>query len=32
MSDSVLLTIDGGIADVKLNRPDAYNAIDRGVF
>lgn len=32
MSDRVTLTIDGGIADVKLNRPDKRNALDPAMF
>ena len=28
MSDSVLLSTDGGVATVTLNRPDRLNAID----
>jgi enoyl-CoA hydratase/carnithine racemase len=28
MSDRVLVSIDGGVADVRLNRPDKLNALD----
>jgi enoyl-CoA hydratase/carnithine racemase len=32
MSDRVILTVDGGIADVRFNRPDKRNALDREQF
>lgn len=32
MSDRVTITIDGGIADVKMNRPDKRNALDPAMF
>ena len=32
MSDRVTITIDGGIADVKLNRADKRNALDNAMF
>jgi enoyl-CoA hydratase/carnithine racemase len=32
MSDRVTITIDGGVADVRLNRPDKLNAVDVGMF
>jgi enoyl-CoA hydratase/carnithine racemase len=32
MSDRVTVTIDGGIADVRLNRPDKRNALDGAMF
>ena len=32
MSDRVLTTIEGGIADVRLNRPDKINALDGAMF
>src|SRR3954447_6577526 len=32
MSDRVTITIDGGVADVRLNRPDKLNAFDMGMF
>ncbi|MGI8662676.1 MAG: crotonase/enoyl-CoA hydratase family protein [Acidimicrobiales bacterium] len=32
MSDRVLLTIEAGVADVRLNRPDKLNAFDVGMF
>ena len=32
MSDRVTCTIDGGIADVRLNRPDKMNALDPAMF
>ncbi len=32
MTDAVLLTTDRGIADVKLNRPEAYNALNDEIF
>lgn len=32
MSDRVTLSIDGGIADVRLNRPDKRNALDGAMF
>jgi enoyl-CoA hydratase/carnithine racemase len=32
MSDRVTVTIDGGIADVRLNRPDKRNALDGDMF
>lgn len=32
MSDRVALTIVDGIADVRLNRPDKLNALDRAMF
>ena len=32
MSDRVTIAIDGGVADVRLNRPDKLNALDRAMF
>lgn len=32
MSDRVLLTIDNGVADVRLNRPDKLNGLDLAMF
>ncbi|MHB8467073.1 MAG: crotonase/enoyl-CoA hydratase family protein [Acidimicrobiales bacterium] len=32
MSDRVTCTIEGGIADVRLNRPDKMNALDPAMF
>ena len=32
MSDRVTVRIDGGIADVRLNRPDKINALDPAMF
>ena len=32
MSDRVTTTIEGGIADVRLNRPDKMNALDGAMF
>jgi len=32
MSDRVSITIDGGVADVRLNRPDKLNAVDGPMF
>ncbi len=32
MSDRVTVTIDGGVADVRLNRPDKMNALDPAMF
>lgn len=32
MSDRVTITIEGGVADVRLNRPDKLNALDRAMF
>jgi enoyl-CoA hydratase/carnithine racemase len=32
MSDRVLCTIDDGVADVRLNRPDKINALDGAMF
>lgn len=32
MSDRVTVQIDGGVADVRLNRPDKLNGLDRGLF
>jgi enoyl-CoA hydratase/carnithine racemase len=32
MSDRVICTIDGGVADVRLNRPDKMNALDPAMF
>src|SRR5690348_13732298 len=32
VSDRVLVSIDGGIADVRLNRPDKLNALDPAMF
>jgi len=32
MSDRVTIAIDGGVADVRLNRPDKLNAFDTGMF
>lgn len=32
MSDRVTITIDAGIADVKMNRPDKRNALDPAMF
>lgn len=30
--DRVLVTVDGGVADVRLNRPDKLNALDGAMF
>jgi enoyl-CoA hydratase/carnithine racemase len=32
MSDRVTLSIDGGVADVRLNRPEKRNALDAAMF
>jgi enoyl-CoA hydratase/carnithine racemase len=32
MSDRVAVSIDGGVADVRLNRPEKRNALDGGMF
>ncbi len=32
MSDRVTITIEDGVADVRLNRPDKLNALDRAMF
>ena len=32
MSDRVTISIDGGVADVRLNRPDKRNALDGAMF
>jgi enoyl-CoA hydratase/carnithine racemase len=32
MSDRVTISIDGGVADVRLNRPDKLNAVDTAMF
>ncbi|MEY2591528.1 MAG: hypothetical protein QOJ67_3512, partial [Acidimicrobiaceae bacterium] len=32
MSDRVTISIDGGVADVRLNRPDKLNAVDVAMF
>jgi enoyl-CoA hydratase/carnithine racemase len=32
MSDRVTCTLDGGVADVRLNRPDKRNALDGAMF
>jgi enoyl-CoA hydratase/carnithine racemase len=32
MSDRVAVTIEGGVADVRLNRPDKVNALDGAMF
>ena len=32
MSDRVTIEIEGGVADVKLNRPDKLNAVDTAMF
>lgn len=32
MTDRVILTIDAGVADVRLNRPEKMNALDRAMF
>jgi len=32
MSDRVTVSLDGGIADVRLNRPDKLNALDMAMF
>lgn len=32
MSDRVTMTIDGGVADVRLNRADKMNALDQAMF
>jgi enoyl-CoA hydratase/carnithine racemase len=32
MSDRVTVSVDGGIADVRLNRPDKLNALDGAMF
>ncbi len=32
MSDRVTISIDAGVADVRLNRPDKLNAFDSGMF
>lgn len=32
MSDRVTITMDNGVADVRLNRPDKMNALDRSMF
>ena len=32
MTDRVTVQIDGGVADVRLNRPDKLNALDIAMF
>ncbi|MDQ6696859.1 MAG: crotonase/enoyl-CoA hydratase family protein [Actinomycetota bacterium] len=32
MSDRVTIAIEGGVADVRLNRPEKLNALDRAMF
>ena len=32
MTDRVLVNIDGGVADVRLNRPEKLNALDTAMF
>ncbi|MEM9130764.1 MAG: crotonase/enoyl-CoA hydratase family protein [Actinomycetota bacterium] len=32
MSDRLQVTMDGGVADVRLNRPDKMNALDQAMF
>ena len=32
MSDRVSITVDNGIADVRLNRPEKLNALDQAMF
>jgi enoyl-CoA hydratase/carnithine racemase len=32
MSDRVTVTMEGGVADVRLNRPEKMNALDPGMF
>jgi enoyl-CoA hydratase/carnithine racemase len=32
MNDTVTVTIDGGVADVRLNRPDKLNALNQALF
>ncbi len=32
MSDLVMIDIEGGVADVRLNRPDKYNALSTDMF
>ncbi len=32
MSDRVTVSIEGGVADVRLNRPDKLNALDQAMF
>ncbi len=32
MSERVTVTVEGGIADVRLNRPEKLNALDSGMF
>lgn len=32
MSDRVTIAVDGGVADVRLNRPDKINAVDGAMF
>ncbi len=32
MSDRITVTTDGGVADVRLNRPEKMNALDPGMF
>jgi enoyl-CoA hydratase/carnithine racemase len=32
MSDRILVTIEGGVADVRLNRPDKLNGLDLAMF
>lgn len=32
MSDRLKVTIEGGVADVRLNRPEKMNALDTGMF
>jgi enoyl-CoA hydratase/carnithine racemase len=32
MSDRVTITIEGGVADVRMNRPDKRNALDNAMF
>jgi enoyl-CoA hydratase/carnithine racemase len=32
VTERVLVTIDGGVADVRLNRPEKLNALDTAMF